>query len=446
MLVQKFDPTIKLTNYSVQLTEKNARQIEQKELIGWNPYIQYRNMSLENNQIVYFKLSSIGILPELELILTDDVSKLKTDFFALDNDIISVYLNSRTNSLTDIKMDFVITDYNYDRKTDLIYIKAITNLNLLQIQFQHAYRNMTSYDVLSEISKKLGLGFVSNFESTNDEMTWINPRTGLERFIRDVTIHSYKDEQSFFWSFIDFYYNFNFINVEQEMEELASKTYGLIDAGISLFTTGKDPDNAVTPLTLTYSKDPEKYSNTSILEYEVYNQSTKKSFETGYKKNISFYNKLLNYNKGAGGWLDFNIDTSRSDTAVKDNIVLKDMPGAQSSFYEYNIRYHYLGKLDSDNVHQNFLIAYVQNLFNISELQKIYIIVKLAMPNYAIQRFTKLKLMLMDDSATDNKIFLNTRLSGAYIVTGVIFEIDDNTFVQKLILCKRELTKENLDI
>jgi hypothetical protein len=305
---------------------------------------------------------------------------------------------------------------------------------------------MTSYDVLSEISKKLGLGFVSNFESTNDEMTWINPRTGLERFIQDVTIHSYKDEQSFFWSFIDFYYNFNFINVEQEMEELASKTYGLIDAGISLFTTGKDPDNAVTPLTLTYSKDPEKYSNTSILEYEVYNQSTKKSFETGYKKNISFYNKLLNYNKGAGGWLDFNIDTSRSDTAVKDNIVLKDMPGAQSSFYEYNIRYHYLGKLDSDNVHQNFLIAYVQNLFNISELQKIYIIVKLAMPNYAIQRFTKLKLMLMDDSATDNKIFLNTRLSGAYIVTGVIFEIEDNTFVQKLILCKRELTKENLDI
>jgi len=447
MLVKQNDATIKLTEYSIPLAGTPESQIAQKDLIGWLPYLQYRDMPIDTGQIEYFKLSSTGVIPEVEIVLTDLTAELKSKLYALDNDIISVYLNSRSGALTDIKMDFKIIDYNYDRIDDLIYIKGVANISPVYIQAMKAYRDLTSYEVMKELSKSLELGFVSNIESTNDKMTWISPKIKIKDFIKHVTMHAYKDEFSFFLSFVDFYYNLNFINVETEMEKSSSKTIGLLDYGINFLVNDQKRDDKLSvEIKLIYSTYPANVTNTTIIDYEIFNQSTKLSLKTGYRKNVSYYDKTLNYEKGAGGWLDFQLDTVRPDLVAKDNYVLKSLPDDINGFHKYNVKTHYLGVVDKSNVHSNFLSAYVQNIFNISELQKIYIIVKLGLPNYSIQRFTKIQILLMDIAAPDTEAYLNVRLSGAYLVTGIIFEVDGGEFVQKLILCRRELTNQNFDI
>jgi len=44
---------------------------------------------------------------------------------------------------------------------------------------------LKSIDALKKIAQELKLGFATNEESTNDEMTWINPNTTVANFIKN---------------------------------------------------------------------------------------------------------------------------------------------------------------------------------------------------------------------------------------------------------------------
>ena len=48
-------------------------------------------------------------------------------------------------------------------------------------------------------------------------MTWICPNLSYYDFIREVTSRSYKDDRSFFTTFIDCYYNLNFVNLNNQL-------------------------------------------------------------------------------------------------------------------------------------------------------------------------------------------------------------------------------------
>lgn len=436
-------PSIKLKEYAVPLEGRSSEQISQKDMIGIIPYIQLRSITIEASQIRYFKLESTGIIPTLDLAFADFTMLFKAEHFALDNEIISVYINSRIGSLRDIKMDFKITHYDYDRAEDLIYLKGIPNIDRLYLEIQQAYRDTTSYEVFNSISTELELGLVSNVSSTSDAMNWINPGKTVKEFIEFLTKHTYKDENSFFWSFVDFYYNINLIDVQSEMNSDIVDNVGVIDTGDP---SVKGKDAPVAPIILTYGNEVNKNSNVLFSDYEVFNQSMTKSLETGYLKHIYFYNKVGNWEKRAGSWLRFDIDTIQSPGAAQQNIVLKSQPSDTTDFYANNIKYHYTGKLDISNVHSNFRVANVQNSFNIDELQKIYIIITLPNPNFNLARFMKIRLDLLDISTPDALEYRNKRLSGAWIITGIIFELTSDGFVQKLVLCKRELTSENLNL
>jgi hypothetical protein len=61
-----------------------------------------------------------------------------------------------------------------------------------------ALPKLKSIDALKKIAQDLKLGFATNEESTDDEMTWINPNTTVANFIKNITDRAYKNENSFF--------------------------------------------------------------------------------------------------------------------------------------------------------------------------------------------------------------------------------------------------------
>jgi hypothetical protein len=358
----------------------------------------------------------------------------------------SVYINSRTEKLVDIKMDFKVSEFDYNRQTDEIYVKGFINIDDLWIEEILSYPDKTSYQVLEERSANLSLGYATNIENTNDKMTWICPGTNTIDFFQNVTKHGYLSDNSFMWSYIDFHYNLNYIDVEKEMEEDASQNKGILSHGVPM--KEYDDLNREFDLVLFYGDIVHNNgTNIQLSDYEVYSQSTKTSLEEGYLKKVQYYDRYANWDKRSGGFIIQDLETAQAPDIASQNIVLKSQPNDTTNFFSKNQRFNWVGKIDTDNTYLNFNFANVQNKFNIAELSKIYIIATLSVPNFNLRKFLKIKLSINDVAKADNQAFLNKRLSGAWIITGITYEQDEiSGFVQKVVLCKRELTNTNFNI
>lgn len=417
---------------------------------GYTPVAYYQGLPIEEGSIVYFKLESTEWLPKLTITIKDWSSQMKSKLFALDNQNITIFINSRENGLRDILMDFKIITYDYDQKQDLIFITGWPNVNDLYVEKNVSYPQMTSFETLEKIAQSYKIGFATNITNTNDRMTWINPGNIAEEFIIRTVHRSYLNDDAFMWSFLDIYYNLNFIDIETEMSQDASKQVGIVSFG-GIGTENEKSKNPV-EIVLFYGKRIEgNATNMDIIDYEVYNQSTFQSLAQGYRKNIEYYDRSGNWNKGrAGQFVQFTMETNQNSQAAAENIILKDLPSVKTqdtdSFFKKNTKIHWLGKFDISNVHINYNYTIQHNRFNLEELQKMYIVVTLAVPNYNLRRFTKVKILIDDVATLDTNNALNERISGAWLIVGIIFEKINGNFSQQLILVRRELTANNFDI
>jgi hypothetical protein len=132
--------------------------------------------------------------------------------------------------------------------------------------------------------------------------------------------------------------------------------------------------------------------------------------------------------------LIFDVD---SITTQGDKIILKGAP-QNEDFFKNNINLKYLGKLDVDNTHKNYNYSYVQNIRNLTDLQKISLSVELGTPNYNLYRFQKIQVMLTH-TPTPSQKSVNNRLSGEWFIVDIKFEMNRGRYYQKILLVKRDL-------
>lgn len=412
--------------------------------LGYTPIAEYQGFQLEEDSILYFRLDSTTWLPILNMTIKDWSHKMKSTLFALDNQTIKIYINSREKALRDILMDFKIVKYDYDPKEDVIMIVGWPDVDGLYLEKSQSFPKQTSYQVISTLASSYKLGFATNIASTNDQMTWINPGDIAEEFIIKTVHRAYTNDDAMLWSFLDFYYCINFIDIEIEMRSDSSKQVGVV----SFSGVETDVNNDVSQLILFFGNRVEgKSTNLDIADYEVYNQSTFQSLAHGYRKEVEYYDRSGNWNKGrAGQFLAFSLNTNQNPNSANDNIILKDKPNAKPEFFNNNTRFHWIGKFDINNVHVNYNYAIMHNRFNMEELQKVYLIVRMAVPNFNLKRFMKIKVVINDVPTVDSNFGLNERLSGAWLISGIAFEKSNGDFFQELVLVRRELTAKNFDV
>ena len=153
-------------------------------------------------------------------------------------------------------------------------------------------------------------------------------------------------------------------------------------------------------------------SNNYFSKFRVINRSAEISAETGYIQNTSFYDR----NKKQ--LVSFKIDSITKNENSK--IILKGDPNDPNQNTNSNQNHHYLGKLDTSNVHNNYFYTKINNWKNITDLGKIEIEVEMSSPNFNLYQFQKVNLILSNKSPMPGDDSMNNeRLSGEWLLIDI---------------------------
>jgi hypothetical protein len=425
-----------------------------KEMSKGVPFITYTKsqVNIDFNDLIYLKLHNDEFLPWIELKFKDSTNKSFDELFPGDNEIISLFIKSQTEDYWPIRMDFKIITFNpindviqqtntktkKNKKSNRTTYNVVGVLDIDYLYYRlFLSNNDTSYNTLDKLAKNSNLGFCSNMSNTNDNMTWINPANSIMKHIKEITKNSYKSNDSFLFSYIDFYYNLNFIDIETELGKNISDDEITLNEVETYIDKYYNKTRKVRPKLTNhpdYISIPELY----IEKYNIDNSTTKINIERGYKSKTHYYNFTKNK------YIFKDID-SISTPGNDDQIVLK----TSDEISNFAINSEYLGKLDEDNQHENFFVANIQNDINLEFLQKMKMVVLLRVPNWGLYRFQKINVELyklseidMDENAPpDNSNKLNKKLSGEWLITSINYTYSKGKgTTQSITLVKRELS------
>lgn len=406
------------------------------------PQIYYYDVEFPMEYVKKLKIESIGYLPTMYVIFDDIYNVIHDIGFPADNAKVTIVMPSKSDNLADIFLEFKITKFSVNptqnNNNKRIEMYGILNVENILIKNYESFNDKTSYDVCKDIAGEVGLGLMSNVTSSNDKMTWLNP--GMNRYLflaNEVIKKAWISESSFVWSFVDFYYNINYIDIEKALSDDIKDIKWIAHLGST-----EEGKQIVSPVLS--NDESAKETNMFFVGENIKNNSTEISILRGYLRDIFYYDVDGNWDKKAGSYKEYTLDTIT--TPDKDNTVyLKGDPG-DTTFYKNNKSYHYLGKIDTQNMHPDYLWAEMQNTENIYDLEKLSMNIKMPNPNFNIKRFEKVSLTysnnIKDKQQADNptKNPTNIKLNGEWLVTGITFNWGGDKYYQTITIVKRELT------
>jgi len=431
-LTQFFGPKISPTEISMDVSKFSSKDLESMSKgMGFIPFLWYNGVQISYTDISSFTLKYKDDIPVINLIFKDTFGIMREDGFPMDDSIITVFINSRSKSLRSIKMDFKILSFK-DFGSDEYSIIGSCDIPKLYIRKFESISNSTSHESLRHMSRQIDIGFCSNVENTNDRMSWIRPGSQSYDFIVDLVKKSYMSDSSFFYHYIDFYYNLCFVDISKELNRDVSNDFMINSFGYSdTQIVSEEISEKEIKLILTTDKSFES-SVGYIEKFEILNNSTKISLDNAYRINSKIYNS------NQKEILIFELESQTSDG--EKSIILKGKPDDQS-FFKENVNNIWLGKQDIDNVHSNYNYSEIQNRINLDEITKIGAVLTLSNPNFNLNKFQKIPVIFSIDKQTPSNTnqFLK-RLTGDWFITDIEFNYDGGRLTQKIRAIKTELS------
>lgn len=491
--------SIKVDELSMPINKSNDifnnKQYNDINVLGINyPLICINNIFLGQEEITYMEIDCTNFIPNIILNINPKNIGLLTKGAIKDGDIISIFIRTSSDVITPIRCDFIINrnrvngfDINNPNNDTNIYLIGELFIPKIHSSKDNIYTKGTSKDALKDVCKKLGIGFAFNDQdNTTDNQLWFCPKKKISEYILDITNHSWKDEESFFKSWIDLYYNLNFINVNKmlistEDIDITIKTLSKLMQNESPIDTSEK--NAKAQIKLL--SNGEMNENTQFFIYDVkpVNNSSNITTYTGAKiiNNMFIHNQNF-YNKGDNPYISLNNVQTYDVRKLNDYIILRgrtsynennananDMSHANLDVEDINTQNEWRGiqytisDIDVDNkinqwsgnVNINYNRSASHNKINNAELDKMYIKVMVAGPCLQIMRGEKIPVLIyfQDEmsisniNSKDNKLYnINKLYSGYYFVDGYkIYYTNNNSdkgmlsnFKTEFILKRRE--------
>lgn len=361
------------------------------------PFIRIEEFSFYYTEIQRLEINTSGFLPKVTLTVIDNTGAFGEAYFPKTNPIMSVYIRSRNDKLMPIRNDYIITNIYplksgiTDESSDNIKtIYTITGELFVPKINAPYYKSIdsSSFEAMSTLSKELQLGFSSNVDTTNDKMIWLNNHSTYLDFLKnEITPHAYINETSFFNSFVDIYYNLNFINLYsmldeeddgEDIEHLYMKTVDYLKDDPKQGATYKGP-----PMLTNWSivKETSQFINSFI----PMTKQGKLLNKEGYRKYIQYYNPLVEKELKDRFLLFYSSPYGIVSPDETKNDNLKQL---RNSY-----RYDYRG-IDYGNSHDNYKFAeYIQKT-GMVELDKIKIEVELNGINLSIIKNMQIPLLI----------------------------------------------------
>lgn len=448
------------------------------------PMIRINDYTFMPVNVKKMTLSCTGFLPTISVNIETVENTFENKSLPKDGDILSLYIRTTTEALTDVRCDFIITSAT--PKTHIVNKSllgsSMTVNGILFIPGFNATRNNTfahigtSREVLRKVAEKFHIGFAYNeSENSDDKMNWISCNQTMPKFIQDVLIHSWKDNTSFFESWIDIYYNLVYVNVNKYMQDSKNdKDFDItfltnVISHTEIADMDYSTENAK-PIIKIFTNSPGfRKSPFYIKKWKPTNNSTTVSFSTGY--DIDVYSFLHNQNilnqsdDEAFSVLNCvpSYDQSKTDTHMLMRGRAKYDPEYHTSDDKEYVNYDYVNTyvkkewygvsymIDTDensfssndtwsgNVHKNYALAPYHNNINKNELNKMYITIECEGLNLQVQRGEYVPVMIIYENEAEymmnNSFFdklngtdieANRIYSGFYYVSDVTYNYNYN--------------------
>jgi hypothetical protein len=411
---------------SFKLPPDEAYQKEFVESFGNLPFLWYNAYQIEYNHIMSLELSYIHNIPNMTVKFRDSLGKMKDQGIPLDDSRIALFLNPRTKLLKPIHLDFKIIDFQ--ENNNIYEIEAVLDVKELYLKKFKSYSQVTSFELFKQIAKELGLGYNSNIDDTDDKMTWINTGNKLFQFLNECVKYTYKSDETFLFHYIDFYYHLNYVDLEKELKRDLEKELGVANTGMEEALKSSKPE--VVQKNFLTNDFASKNSNYFFDNFTIINNATKTALKKGYLTKVKFYDELEKT------FLQFDVDALTGEADKK--ILMRGAP-QDDVFFKENVNFVYKGKIDTDNMHKNFYYAHTQNQINLTEIQKLSLILELPTPNYNFYKFQKVYVVLSNQSANIARSDFNSRLSGQWMIVDIAFTFASQKLRQRIELVKRDL-------
>ena len=436
-----------------------------------SPLIKIGSARIQPTNVIGMSVYLDSFLPKIHVSVIDTNGTLTSVGYPRTNLLLTAYVASPSKKLKSFSQTFLITSVNsiplpndsvrYDFHGELYVPKLNGN-------FIKSYAKLSSAQALKKIAEELGLGFATNEDSTNDQMTWINPNLNYKSFIKHVTDHSYKNETSFFECFIDRYYVLNFINVEKQYKPFKDNSEipevypayasDYLDSSRSELNPNAPGSEGTVPLILTNADVRTTSSDLKILEYSMISENGSILNKDGFIKRVMMYTH--GDQEAVKDWFAEPLSTVyENDQFVYQRPDLDDYLEAPVV--------KWMGT-DYKNAHPNYKFAKIINTHNRFEAEKNSLKVKLPGFNMNILRGGRVKVEIyssrlkrgVDQSMADDKnltksqgvadpansnpsdLLYDPNLSGSYYVKEIMYRynptLKDSAFETELILSKRE--------
>jgi hypothetical protein len=435
------------------------------------PIIRVNDAVIARADIKRVTVESSGILPTISAMLIFRDSTFANKNMPKDGDIISTYMRAaQNNGITYLRNDFLITSadvrisrYGGDSRISIEGELFVPGFKSRKKAIAHAG---TSKEVVKSIAREFGLGFAYNDpDDTNDFQNWISCNATATSFLSELMQHAWKNETSFFSTWVDLYYNICFVNVNKFL--LSSENEEEIDITLATttlsLTTARDDtqtaSNETFALKLLSNMAGLKGSPFYILSWSPTNNSSEISMNMGYEINSKTYvhNSNIFENEPEMSFESLkNIpayDQKKTDKYMllrgrakydKDKNPDDEMERVNYNYVDTYTTNKWCGiayVMDdnvndknttdgwSGNVHKNFYRAVYHNAINKSELSKMYITVTCEGLCLQIMRGERIPVLIAFENeadymannrtTTDAEHFGSRLYSGFYIVDSV---------------------------
>lgn len=423
------------------------------------PLVQINKYSFSENEISYFKLDLTDYIPRVTVVVAQGDGRFLSKSYPKDGDPLSVFIRSRVKEFNPIRCDFEITSISSAPSTDstgntVIYnIEASLRIPRLHAEFCKAYKNMNSYDALLELATDMKLGFASNELVTDDKMTWLCPFDSYKKFMMDITKASYKDDDSFFETWIDHFYIMNFVNVNNQFGEEfdVENAFETLNASND-YNEGQTVEVENTKLLLSNHKNL-RGSGNWIAGYTLLNNCGQVVQSNGYRRYVQFYDMNIDGEPNTK-YQSYFIEPL-STAGVDDKILMRGRVKEPEIYKEQN-KNKFMGIQISNptgQVHANYMHAIVNNFQNTQEIDKMILHVSLTKANFNLYRGQRIPLLILNEPGTQRavmtqdpeapenpKLVQDKFLSGYYYIKGmnISWSESDANFYQDLYLARRE--------
>ena len=425
--VQISEPEIKPDPITIANTEKGEEQVkkdytdysgDESRMYAFLPLIEINKGYRPNpSNIMSFKLDFTRFMPTLRVKIADPNAEIKSKYYPTDGSIIGVYIapTGEDGTYKPIRLDFIITNVHESDSIggtilseSLSEFEITAELNVPKMFYnRNCYESGTSWEALRSISEQTGLGFASNVENTQDSQVWLNGYNSIRNFADTITRHAYLDEESFFVSFVDSYYNLNFVEVSRLFSQIPEN-----EECWAYTTAFYEEDNADDLAEMNTVPEDEEIKEEWVGRrhkwwYELNNSKYLSAwtpyFDNYHEKNSSGSSLFDGYVKYMQSW---NWDTREKveyPLSIQNPETEGMLPlnkghifnGEPSELSKNMTSWEYMGETN-EHMNQEYYFAEAHNDMNISDMSKFGLTVELPCINPALTRYSRIKVIVFE--------------------------------------------------